>query len=127
MSIFLWEEIILERISYVLDVGADIQDVLSAAGQIQQALNGLKVPKGLNQKFISTFTSLKQAVNEFKGETDDAFESLGDAKKAQAGAAKISKLFKQLQRQAEEIAASAQIDLKKFIPDGIQSLSLIHI
>ena len=105
-----------KTIQVTLKTVADIKDVTSNAAQIQKALSGLTLPKGLESQFTKLFTNVEQNAEKASKVFSAGFKSKGDVnayEKATNLIVEDMKKISQLMGQIDTSKLNFQIDTSK--------------
>ena len=105
-----------KTIQVTLKTVADIKDVTSNAAQIQKALSGLTLPKGLESQFTKLFTNVEQNAEKASKVFAAGFKSKGDVnayEKATNLIVEDMKKISQLMGQIDTSKLNFQIDTSK--------------
>lgn len=105
---------------YKIKAILETNDIKSNAKQIQNALTGIKLPKGMKSQFLSLFDELDQSVDSFQSKLNQGFKKGSDITALKKNADQISKVYQSIIRNVEKMGEGGVKTLVKFDTQEIE-------
>ena len=95
-----------KKFTLTFDANMDVSKVKKSVSEIQSALNGLNLSKGMASSASGTFKKLLEELDNYNNLTSQAATSMADIKKADKSLQSILALFDKINNIAEEVGAN---------------------